>query len=131
MAAVREQRQRRRLMRFRRHHDRDRVAGAAKLLEAREGAAIVLAGDLGGAALIEIVDADELRLRQRLVDAGVVLAERPHPDDAASHALSLHPGQFLTANAHCATFPAVLERNCTLRQPSSLACGFAFAAFDG
>src|SRR5215203_2161919 len=116
-------------MRFRRHHDRDRVAGAAKLLEAWEGAAIVLAGDLGGAALIEIVDAD--KLRQRLVDAGVVLAERPHPDDAASHALSLHPGPFLTANAHCATFPAVLERNRTLRQPSSLACGFAFAAFEG
>ena len=91
----------------------------------------MLAGDLGGAALIEIVDADELRLRQRLVDAGVVLAERPHPDDAASYALSLHPGQFLTANAHCATFPAVLERNRTLRQPSSLAYGFAFAAFDG
>src|SRR3954447_13219749 len=118
-------------MRFRRHHDRDRVAGAAELSEARGGAGIVVAGDLRGGAVIEIVDADELRLRQRLVDAGVVLAERPHPDDAASYALSLHPGPFLTANAPCAPFPRGLERNRTLRQPPSRAPGFAFAAIDG
>src|SRR4051794_23686564 len=91
-------------MRLRRHHDRDSVAGAAELLEARKGATIVLARDLGGAALVDVIDPDELRLRQGLVDAGMVLAERPHPDDAASHALSLHPGQFLTANARGATF---------------------------
>src|SRR3954454_13809154 len=103
-------------MRFRRHHDRDRVAGAPELIEAREGAAIVLAGDLGGAALIEIVDSDELRLRQRLVDAGLLPSERPHPDGTACYSLSFHPGLFLPATARCATFPAIFERNRTLRQ---------------